>query len=387
MIKKIVLITNFNLYHSKRRFTQKFSEALNRKGVETRIIDAEETVLDTETVGSIKKFKPDVTCSFNTLLPFPNKKFLWDLLKIPHWSILVDPSIYSVNLINSPYSVISCVDRFDCEGLAATGFQKSFFWPHGVEKELKSDNGERPYDVAFLGSCYDYENLRGYWQDTLPKKQSDVLDSAIEIVLSDNHTPLQAALVQAWNAAGLFPGQADFATLFYYLDLYTRGKDRVDLIRSIKDANVHVFGDLSQDNVVEKLGWSYYVGSQPNVTLHDSVSFEDSYAIMKQCKICLNSNPFFKNGSHERVFNSYVLGAVPLTSDNLFMREQFEVGNEILLHQNRELDLVNAQVNDLLANETKRQEMANRGRDKVLQHHTWDKRAEQVLEILPALLK
>jgi spore maturation protein CgeB len=385
MFKKICLITNYNLYESKRRFTEKLADAMERKGIKTKIIDVKENKLGLETIAQIKQFKPDLTASFNTLLPISDKQFLWDIIKIPHWAILVDPSLYSVSLINSPYSIISCVDRFDCDGLLSTGFKKVFFWPHGVEKDIVCDlDGARPYDVVFLGSCFDYESMRKYWKKHITSKQSQILDNAIDMVLADNRTSLQAALIKAWNEANLFADNTvDFATLFYFLDIYTRGKDRVDLIRSIKDAKVHVFGQLQESNEIETLGWEHYLGKQKNVVLHKPVNFAESLEILKQSKICLNSNPFFKNGSHERVFNSLACGALPITTDNLYVRSQFNEGEDMLFYLNSNLDLVNDQVNELLNSESKRKTMAASGRAKVMKNHTWDKRVEELRQSFP----
>lgn len=382
--QKICLITNYNLYETKRNFTKKLSEAMERKGIETLIFDVNQKELDPAAALKIKQFNPDITCSFSAMLPFSPNQFLWDILEIPHLSILVDPSLYRVELTRSPYSIISCVDRFDCEGLLSMGFKKAFFWPHGVDRDLKApEGGERPYEVVFVGSCFDYESLRNHWREELPKNQCEVLDNAISYVLSDNHTCLHAALVKAWSESNLFPGDADFLLLFYYLDFYTRGKDRVDLIRSIKDAKVHVFGELQQMEPYEQLGWEHYLKGQKNVTLHDSYPFEQSLDILRQAKICLNSNPFFKNGSHERIFNSLACGAVPMTTDNLFVRNQFKEGKDLLLYLNPHLNDVNEKINDLLSNESKRVEMAAKGREKVMKHHTWDSRVEELLLHFP----
>lgn len=99
---------------------------MQRHGIETKIIDAQQETLDHETIQSIRKFNPDFTCSFNSFEPMDEKRYLWDFLKIPHLSFLVDPSFYSTKLINSPYSIISCVDRSDCEVIATNAFERVF---------------------------------------------------------------------------------------------------------------------------------------------------------------------------------------------------------------------------------------------------------------------
>lgn len=380
MINKICLITNYNFYESKRHFTQALAAALNRLNVETKIIDAQENALGAAEISSIVRFAPNLTCSFNSLLPMADNHFVWDFLEIPHLSILVDPALYSINLINSRYSIISSVDRFDCEDIRSNGFQNVFFWPHAVEADVTfNENGDRPLDVIFVGSCYDYETLQASWKQILSEAQRKILEDAVDIVLSEPHTSLAQALVKAWNATKLPLQGVDFLTLFYYLDYYTRGKDRVDLINSVKDAHVHVYGDLSQDIAGSLLGWPQYLSSHPHVTVHPGVKFTEIFEILKKSKICLNSMPFFKNGSHERIFTGLMCGSVPLTTDNLYMREIFKENEDLLFYQSSRLDLVNAAVNACLENEKKRCSIAHSGREKVLKGHTWDQRAEQLL--------
>lgn len=387
MIKKICLITNYNLYESKRHFTEGLSAALNRLNVETKIVDVFENALGAAEISSIVRFAPDFMCSFNTLLPMADHRFVWDFLEIPHLSILVDPALYSVNLINSPYSILSCVDKNDCEDIRSNGFQNVFFWPHAVERcEDIDEKAERPLDVVFLGSCYDFEALRVAWQERLSKELCIVLENAIDIVLSETYMPLAHGLVKAWNASKLPLQGVDFMTLFYYLDYYTRGKDRVDLINSIKDAHVHVYGELSKDISGGLMGWPQYLSDHPHVTIHSSVNFNEVFNILRQSKICLNSMPFFKNGSHERIFTGLMCGAVPLTTDNLYIRDSFIENEEVLFYQSSNLDNVNEKISHLLQNEKDRKEIAHRGREKVCNEHTWDKRAQQLLQEVPQIL-
>jgi spore maturation protein CgeB len=387
MLKKACFLVNYNLYESKRYFTQKLAEAMERKGIDTQIIDLQEQVLGGYIMAVIKQYSPDLTISFNTLLPSAEEKFLWDLLKIPHLAILVDPVIYSIQLIKSPFSILSSVDRSDVASVRAYPFENIFFLPHAIEPELVPDYSQKKiYDVVFLGSCCDYESLRASWRQRNPESINKVLDEAIDIVFSETATPLADALARAWQASGMDPSGMDFTTLFYYLDNYTRGRDRVELIRSIKDSPVHVFGEISHDNAVGILGWSEYLSAQKNVTLHPSVPFPEALKILQQSKITLNSMPFFKNGSHERVFAGLACGAVPVTSDSLYLRDVFVDGKDLIFYSMAHREDVNGKILDLLSNESKRAEVALHGYEKVKRDHTWDNRVEVLLHDLTPIL-
>lgn len=383
---KVCLITNFNLYESKRYFTEKLAEAMQRHGIETKTIDVQQKEIGPETIHLIRKFAPDFTCSFNSFEPMGQKGYLWDFLKIPHLSILVDPSFYSTKLINSPYSLISCVDRSDCEVIRSNDFERVFFWPHAVERELIAEkNVKRTYEVVLLGSCYDYESLRMSWQQRNPVALNQVLDDAIDIVFSNEQASLAQALVTAWQASQLDLQGVNFGVLYYYLDNYTRGKDRVELIRSIKNAHVHVFGDLATDNAVGNLSWPQYLASQPNVTVHSPTLFHEGLEILKRSKIVLNSMPFFRDGSHERIFTGLACGCLPITSESKYLREQFKEGKELLFYHSNKREAVNDMIDDLLNNEEKRVEMALQGREIVMSRHTWDQRVEELMKIVRTL--
>lgn len=386
-IKRVCLISNYNLYESKRHFTLKLAEAMQRKGIETLHIDVKESALNAEALGSIARFNPTLTCSFNTLRPIGPDTFLWDYLQIPHWSILLDPVIYSMELTKGPYAMVSCVDLEDHHTLQFQGFENSFFFPHAVEKELiGSGHTKKNYDVVFLGSCYDYESLQTLWQKEQSEEINQLIHAAAKRVLSDASTSISQALDQALHKSNIPPEKIDFAVLFYCIDRYTRGKDRVELIKSIKDAQVHVFGAPAEDEVTTIKGWDYYLEGCNNVVLHPPVSFQEGLEILKQSKIALNSVPFFKRGSHERVFTALACGALPLTTATQYWQEQFVEGNELAVYHLGEYQKINELINSLLCDEAKRQQMVSRGARKVQTMHTWDQRVDFLLQTLPPLL-
>lgn len=389
MVKRVTLIVNYNLYESKRHFALKLAEAMQRKGIETQIVDTQERSIDSSLIKEIRAFDPDFTCSFNTIRPLPDQVFLWDLLKIPHVSFLLDPALYSTNLTRSPYSILTCIDRSDPPAFQAMGFKRIFFWPHAIEKDIHWDpKAKSRYEVIFLGSCYDYESLRKAWQKENKKEWSLALDDAIDIVLTENYRSLAEVLVTAWNARKLSLEGVDFMKMFYYLDNYLKGRDRVELIRSIDDVPIHVFGKMMEDEPDFSLGWEHYVGDRPNVTLHPPVSYAESLELLKQSKISLNSSPLFKNGTHERVFASFACGAFPVTSHSYCLEEYFKENEELLFYHPGKWKELNSTLTPFLTDETARQEAVSKGRAKVMQHHTWDQRVDQLInEVTPLLTK
>lgn len=294
---------------------------------------------------------------------------------------MIDPVFYSTKMMGSKNFILGNVDRFECEFAKEYGASHVFFFPHGADPSLQPPaETKRPFDISFCGSCYDHETARRQYHQRFDKTTCKVIDEAIEIVLSDNCTPVFAALKQALAANGMEPSLAMIEPLYLLVDTSVRGIDRLNLIRSIKDVNVHIFGSsVWGTNETKTQEWKELLGDQPNVIVHPRVFFKDALEIMKQSKFTLNSMPFFKNGSHERILNSLVCGALPITSDNLWVRENFSE-EDLIVYQPKLWGDINQRIWHFLSEDFSRQEAVEKGRAKVLKSHTWDIRAKQLLD-------
>lgn len=388
MLERACFITNYNQYETKRHFVLELSRALEREGVETLILDFEDPLFRRMPKFCVEQFSPDITLSFNSFLPDADGLFLFDYLKIPHLSLLVDPAIYYMNMLVSPYSIVSVVDQFDIDALKSFGSDRAFFLPHGAPKELAEEKEvEKEYDVVFIGSCYDYLSLQSLWRQSLSKDQVSLIESAVEIFLNDNSTPLHAALAEAVNLIGGFPKDMDFMQAMRYLDFYTRGLDRIQLIRSLKDVEVHIFGKSNEYDINPVRGWKEYFADMPNVKIHDPLIYADSIDILKKSKISLNSSPFFKNGSHERLFVPPLANTLVVSNDTLYTRKEFVDGKDILLYPPKGWEHMNERISSLLKNEDERRLMVDLAKKKVLEKHTWDERAKTIKAEVPPLIK
>lgn len=380
MIQKICLIVFHNQYDSKLHFAEKLSESLHRLRVKTLLIFPEQGILGVAHYKAIRQFDPDFTLSFNTIMPTEGH-YLWDLMGIPHLAALVDPAFGAIDMTHSPQIFFSTVDRSDCAWLMKNGVDQVFFWPHGVEKEVAEVPWSeiRPFDVAFLGTFTDFEGLKMEWQKELSPGEIAIVQHSIELVLNSPPFSLVEALAESVKKSTSDPRTLNYKRIFYFLDNYTRGKDRFELVRSITGRTIHIFGEPSWNNPLQNVSWPSYFSQQDNIVFHPAVSYADSFAIMRQSKICLNSNPFFKHGSHERILNALSCGAVPLTTHNGFVEEYFTVGEDLLTYKLGHWDKVNEAVENLLGNEKERVGMVIKGKEKVLKEHTWDVRAKQLL--------
>lgn len=325
---KIDFLIAENPYGTTVHFARGLAEALKRQGAETRLFWIGEGHFY-HAFYTMMGDPPDLTCSFSDISL--QKKPLGELWHIPHLSILIDPAIYFLHQLKGDYSYISCVDENDCDFIRALNFSRVFFFPHGVEANLKTDpHKNRPFDAVFFGTCLDYEAIAERWGEN-----RELLTAASERVLNSSEVSILQALVELGVEEERLP-------LFHYeVDTYTRGKERVELI---KECPASIWGNGP---------WKKYL---PECELHPPVSFEETLNIMKQSKVVLNSSPRFKRGFHERILYAYLCGAAVYTRNTPFLEKNFpEIGR-------------------------KWQECAEIGQQCVLAEHTWDSRALTLLQ-------
>jgi spore maturation protein CgeB len=377
-------LSNYGVLH---HFTEKMHEAMLRAGVTSRLLEAKRNDPG-PFLQALFDDKPDCTLSFNGLLPDNQDRFFCDMVDIPHVACLVDSPNSFLALSKSPLTIITCVDRSSVDFFKGTGNQNVVFMPHGVDRSLSPDlSSNREYDVVMLSSCIDYEGIRSSWKNKYSVPLCKAMEEAAENALLDISKPYYQTFVDSLDKqvqlqSGIDPQTIDILEILFDIEMYIRGKDRVELVRSIKEAKVDVFGSAD-----ETAGWKKYVGDKRNVVVHDPVPFKQALAIMKHSKIVLNSCPWISYGGHERIFAGLASGALVLTNENDFLKEEFKDGESIAFYQHGRWDKANHRVNEYLEDVSKRNLVAKKGREIVMNRHTWDHRAAQLLRELPALLK
>lgn len=387
-IKKIYLFSSISSqYGVINDFTRELSNALNRQGIISRIIEAKRND-PRHFLEEILSDPPDCTLSFNGLLPDGEGRFLCDLIKIPHVACLTDAPNHFFPLVRSHRNIITCVDENFCQVFRDFHFPHVIFLPHAVSKSIHPPlNGESLYDVVLLNSFIDYEEVRANWREKYSPEICAVLDEAAEWTLNDSDISYMQAFIQTLDkhlrsAKAIDPRQIDYEDLLDDLEAYIGGKSRVELLLSIQDFTVHVFG--SQDGA----GWKKYLNNtHPNVHIHDPVPFSEAIEIMKKSKIILNCTPEIKRGMHERILNGLACGSTVLTLNTPFMRENFTDEQDILLYSPRNWEEVNHKIRTYLQDPEKRYHLAGKGREKVLRLHTWDQRAQKLISELPSILE
>ncbi len=154
-----------------------------------------------------------------------------------------------------------------------------------------------------------------------------------------------------------------------FIDLYVRYTFRGRIVQKLVDAGikVHVFGD----------GWELLECKRPeNLLIMDSLNSEGCLKKLCQTKLSLNVMPWFKNGAHDRIFNSMLNGAVCLTDSSIYLDEILHDGKDCRLYTLADLERLPEIAKELLADPGRMQAIADSGYELAQKGHTWAHRAE-----------
>lgn len=389
MIKHIDLFMppNISQYGVLHHFTIKMHEALQRSGVRTRILQAQKEN-PKPFLSELFNEIPDCTLSFNGLLPDKEGRFFCDLVKIPHVACTVDSPNAFFSLASSPFTIITSVDRNACDFFRGIHAKNVLFMPHGVEKHLnhKLEGHKRPYDVLMLSSAIDHEEIKNAWPKKFGAILSQVMADAAEKALSDQTTSYVQCFVVTLDeyvskGAAIDPTQLEFLPILDEIESYIRGRDRLELVKAIKEAKVHIFGASSS-----KGGWAKLLKNQANVVIHEGVPYDQAIHLMQQSKIVLSSCAWIKNGLHERILTGALAGAAVITAENPYLKEQFTDKENLLFYRYKQWDKVNDVIHQVLSDEARCQQIALAGKEKVIHNHTWDNRVGVLLKELAPVI-
>lgn len=384
-LKKIVVIPLlYSQYEVMHNFLEELSFSLVKAGVECVKIKRDNKSFE-NWCQEILKEAPDCTLSYNGIFPSKGTFFLSDHLKIPHVACLVDPPHYFFPLTKSPFYIFGTADEYDVDFYKRIGVKNVFFFPHGTPKVEERVKGERPLEVVMLSTYMDFERKRLSWRTRFPPYIQKILENASQIILSDQTTPLFEALMQALKNPALIkfinPKKIDFYQLMFELEYYTKGKHRLNLVLSIEDVPIHIFGDKFGPT-----GWRENIpSSKKNIILHPGVPFTQIPEILKKSQIILHSSRALIQGGHERIFTAMSYGTIVMAGKNNFLEKNFKEWEEILFYDH--FSEANEKIVTLLKDPQKREEMAEKAFQKVQKEHTWDERAKTFLKEVPPMIE
>ena len=157
-----------------------------------------------------------------------------------------------------------------------------------------------------------------------------------------------------------------------FIDMYVRNYWRGAAVRALVNDGIRV-------DVVGK-GWEELDGvERPEcLVIHPQTDSLTCLQMISRAKISLNVMPWFKDGAHDRVFNSILNKTVCVTDPSRYLREELSEGEGVCYYELERFNELPGIVKRLLDDPRLREEIVAAGIGKVRERHTWANRADVI---------
>ncbi|UCH43947.1 MAG: glycosyltransferase [Nitrospiraceae bacterium] len=337
-----------------------------------------------ELIQTIVEHRPDFVLTMNHL-GFDEKGVLTSFLEsidMPAASWYVDSPKLILKAHNrnvSPFVSLFLWDSSYMTEMKKMGFDDVKYLPMGTDERVfrpvtKQRLKMRKYEcnTGFVGN-----SMTGPVQEWMEKNRKTlhpVIEKVAETIISRN-LPFEKAvkLVQNPDLQDLqsFSSKemAEFegAVLWKVTLLY-----RLSCIESFEESGITIHGDR---------GWKHLIRSD-SITLKPPLNYYKELPLFyNACKINFNATSLqMREAVNQRVFDVPACGAFLLTDQQKSLNELFDVGNEIITYS--DTDELPELADFYLRNPERRQAIATRGRERVLQDHTYRKRLTVMIEAM-----
>ena len=307
-----------------------------------------------------------------------NGRSMWDALQIPSYNIVVDHPMYYHHFLEkvpSNYHHIS-IDR-NHEKYMRRFFpriENGPFLPLAGTQLYKDRSNvpisHRRYDVVMVGNYCIPQTFEKYITRIDEEYTAFYYGMIDELFAKPWRTVEEVAQEHLFREIGEVPEEElkkAMASLTF-IDLYVRYTFRGRAVQELADAGikVHVFGD----------GWDRLECKHPeNLILMNNLDSEGCLKKLRQTKLSLNVMPWFKDGAHDRIFNTMLNGAVCLTDSSIYLDGILEDQKNSAVYSLSEMEKLPEIAGALLEDVDKMQSIADSGYQLAQEGHTWAHRA------------
>lgn len=314
-----------------------------------------------------------------------NDRMMWDALDIPSYNIVVDHPMYYHHFLEKVprgYHHIS-IDRNHekyMERFFPNIRRGSFIPLAGTElypNKTYVPAQYRRYDVTMVGNYtppaqfekyitrIDDEYTEFYYgmiDDLLANPMRTLEDVAQEHILREIPEVTGEELKKVMSK-------------LTFVDLYVRFKTRGEAVKVLAEAGikVNVFGG----------GWDKLSCQNPeNMIIGGSLDSVGCLKKLCQSKISLNVMPWFRDGAHDRIFNSMLNGSLCLTDSSVYLDAILHDKTDCRIYSTAHLEELPDMVYGLLANPPRLQEIIDNGYRLAKAEHTWEHRAAVLHDLI-----
>lgn len=342
-----------------------------------------------------------VTFNFHGLSPSDyffdedSNEWFWDAMEIPCYNIVVDHPFYYYQFfehIPKNYIHLSIdwnhdaymqrfypgIKRFPFLALAGTHLD-----PRQIDAfktipnaKINANNNlcikDRPIDIVLTGNLIVKQSFEKYITQNGPEYEAFYRE-IIQDVISDPQKTSEEVIEEhiRREIPNVTMDELRFTlSKLIFVEMYARAYFREKAVRELVDhgLKVHILGG----------GWDLFECKHPeNLFRHDNTDSKQCLEMLQMAKMSLNVMPWFKNGAHDRVFNTMLNGGVLLTDTSLWMNSFLRSGENCIVFPLENMDAFSEQVNALIGDTDTMQSMADEGYKTALPH-TWASRVREI---------
>jgi len=380
---KVLLFKGQSQYDVVRYFVDELDAAFQTLGLQTVVID----LLSPNAISELQRVFQEgnllFALGFNAIgqeLQFQGRS-IYDVLKLPYFAFFVDHPIYQDARLrySFEYQLVSFVDRDHLDFVKSYYPPRKYmvFIPHGgsVDPTIRSNPipiQKRSIPILFAGS---YNDPDTYLQSI--NASNDALEqirSIADIMLADESVTVDRAITIYCRSLGMEPSP-NHIPLMQVADMYFRMEKRKRIIMSLSELPLTVFGN----------GWTQMKIGSKALKLLPAKSFSEILQLMGDSQIFLSIAPMHRRGTHERTFCAMLSGAVCASDKSEYMEQHFLNGQEYIGY--RAHDPLPDMLASLLDDPAKMEQIANKGKKRAEQNHTWTNRAVEILRSVKQFLE
>lgn len=356
-------------YQDTKHFTEEISKELCRRGHKTFIWDLVNRFHDTGMLAAYKAAGVDVVVTFNG--EAIAKKELWECwnrLGALVVNILMDPPFH-IDLCS--YMENPCIEQYLvlCPDENHVEYVKRYF-PQVKHVEFMAHGGtpvegrpipwkEKAIDLLFCGTYIRPEKFMKVMRQSMGREEFEIYVGMGERILQDSNLSVEQVVTETrFDGNYLLDHGKVYEELpgMNLLEGWVRMLMRERIVAALVEGGVDLY--------ILGAGWQE-CPCGGNKRFHslseDLIPFPDTLTWMENAKINLNVMPWFKAGSHDRVFNAMLRESVALTDPSSYFRQYFRNGESIVYYSLKEPERLPEMVRSLLAHPDRAEEIARTG--------------------------
>ena len=258
------------------------------------------------------------------------------------------------------------------------------FLPHAgtIDPEPPIPYTEKEYDIFFSATYYPPDSQLAELEQYVCPKDSPLYQIYMQIaqyLLTHTSVTAPQAVLDVLAANQMDLSHESCRTIvrgMSPIDWMVRMYYRSKAVQVLVDAGlqVHVLGR----------GWENHPSSgADNFHILDGrIAFADTFPYIRNAKINLNVMPWFKAGTHDRIFNTMLRHSICMTDSSSWIDANYTNGEDIVLYHLDELERLPEIADFWLSHPAEAETLIAKAKQKTAENFVWKNCVDSILESL-----